>query len=327
MSNYKDLEARLRDRQVILLDGAIGTQLQHMGVPIGMDAWAAMALETHPSTVRHLHERYIKAGVDVVTVNTYSSARQNLERVGLGDKTRELNLRAVMLAQDARDRAAKVRPVQIAGSISNYGLSAGSEPGWETLDGVQSWGEISDEQAQANLHEQAEILAEAGVDFFVAEPTGSTLQRKWVIEACVATGLPVWMGFRCRLEDADAQEPVIGNLSDEPLRESFEEVAALGGAVVTVFHSTVDATTAALPIVRQHWQGPIGVYPEADRPDYLQRQRDDSVETAISPKEFVDWTLARVSEGVQIVGGCCGIELDYIEPLRNALPKRIPAGE
>ena len=326
MSDYAALEARLQDRQVILLDGAIGTQLQHMGVPIGTEAWAAVALESHPYTVRHMHERYIKAGVDVITVNTYSSARQNLERLGLADKTKELNLRAVMLAQDARDKAAKDRPVLVAGSVSNYGLRAGAEPRWEEWASVRRWSETSDAQAQANLREQAEILAEAGVDFFVAESTGSTTQRKWVIEACAATGLPVWMGFRCRLEDGAGSNPQVGYRSKEGLGEHLAEVVALGGSVVTVFHSTVEATAAAMPIVREHWKGPIGVYPEADRPDYVQRHRDISVETRISPQDFVDWTLARVKEGVQIVGGCCGIELDYIEPLRDALPERLPAG-
>ncbi len=60
MSNYRDIERRMKDREIILLDGAVGTQLQTMGVPIGTEAWAAAALETHPSTVRYMHEYYIK---------------------------------------------------------------------------------------------------------------------------------------------------------------------------------------------------------------------------------------------------------------------------
>jgi S-methylmethionine-dependent homocysteine/selenocysteine methylase len=323
MSSYQHLERRLQDREVILLDGAIGTQLQTMGVPIGTDAWAAVALESHPSTVRRMHENYIKAGVDVITVNTYASARQNLERIGLGDKTRELNLRAVMLAEDARDKLAKERPVLIAGSVSNYGMLAGAEPHWTDWPAVRRWSETSDDQARANLREQAEILAEAGVDFFVAESTGSTTQRKWVIEACASTGLPVWMGFRCRLNEAE-DKALVGYRSEEGLAEQFDEVASLGGSVVTVFHSTTAATDAALSIVQEKWRGPIGVYPEADRPDYVQRYRDHTVETRITPDEFVRWSLGCVERGVQIVGGCCGIELEYIRPLREALPSHVP---
>ena len=71
---------------------------------------------------------------------------------------------------------------------------------WTRWPAAQRWSETTDAQAQANLREQAEILAEAGVDFILAEATGSTTQRQWVIEACAATGLPVWMGLRCRVE-------------------------------------------------------------------------------------------------------------------------------
>jgi len=131
MGDYTNLRARIDAREVIILDGAIGTQLQRMEVPMSHDAWAAIALETHPFTVRRLHELYIEAGVDVITTNTYSSARHNLLPLGLGDKVHELNLRAVMLAQDARDRLAKERPVWIGGSVSNYGLMAGAESGWK----------------------------------------------------------------------------------------------------------------------------------------------------------------------------------------------------
>ena len=127
MSDYKTLQARLTNREVVLLDGAVGTQLQKMGVPMNNLAWAATALQTHPYTVRLMHEHYIRAGVDIITVNSYSAARHNLVPLGLGEVTRELNLRAAVLAQEARDRCAKERPVYIAGSVSNYGMRTGSE--------------------------------------------------------------------------------------------------------------------------------------------------------------------------------------------------------
>ena len=323
MSSYADLRARLEAREVIILDGAIGTQLQHMEVPLSRDAWAAIALETHPFTVRRLHELYIDAGADVVTTNTYASARHNLVPLGLGDKVHELNLRAVMLAQDARERAAKKRPVWIGGSVSNYGLMAGAEQGWADYQYFRDRVETSENQARANLREQAEILAESGVDFLIAEPTGSTVQRRWVFEACVATGLPVWSGFKCRRDTADGSLKV-GYRSDEAFDAEFAALAALGGELVTVFHSPVDATDDALAVVKAQWDGPIGVYPEAERPDYVETHRDDSIESKLTLDEFVARAQRWVTAGVQVIGGCCGVELEYIRPLRDALPERLP---
>ncbi len=325
MAGYDDLAARLADRAVIILDGAVGTQLQSMAVPMNKQAWAAAALETHPFTVRRMHENYIAAGVDVITTNTYASARHNLVPLGLIDSVMELNLRAVMLAQDARDRCAKERPVYIAGSVSNFGLITEAESGtkeyWESYSIHRM--ELSEQQSRANLREQAEILAEGGVDFMIAEATGSTRQREWVIEACAATGLPVWAGFKCHLNDGDPV-PRVGYSSGEPFAESFDAVAALGGSVVTLFHSSLASTKAALPIVKDRWQGPIAVYPEAERHDYVATYKDETGDQGVTPEEFLGFARDCVAEGVQIIGGCCGVELEHIRPLREALPTRLP---
>ena len=107
-----------------------------MGVPMSGFAWVAAALETNPSTVRRVHEQYIEAGADIITTNTYASARHNLEPIGLVEKVTELNLRAVALAQEARDKAAKDRPVLVAGSVSNFGLRVASEGDYERRRGT-----------------------------------------------------------------------------------------------------------------------------------------------------------------------------------------------
>ena len=324
MSDYKTLETRLADKEVVILDGAVGTQLQKMGVPMNSLAWAATALQTHPYTVRLMHENYIRAGVDIITVNSYSAARHNLVPLGLGDMTRELNLRAVVLAREARDRCAKERPVYIAGSVSNYGMRMGVEATPEGVAYFKDRIEWTEAASKANLREQAEILAESGVDLLLVESTGGTTHRKWVLEACLATGLPVWVGFRCRL-DAAGGTPKVGYHSDEALSANFEDVVAMGGSVVTIFHSTIAATDAALPLVRSHWKGPIGIYPEAERKDYVAVHKDPNEPDHVSPEEFVAKARDWVSQGVQIIGGCCGIELEHIRPLREVLPRRLPS--
>ena len=318
MCDYGNLERRMADREVIVLDGAIGSRLQSMGVPMSGFAWAATALASHPFTVRRMHEQYIEAGADIITTNTYASARHNLEPVGLGDQVAELNLRAVMLAQDARDKAARDRPVLIAGSVSNFGLRVACEGDYE-----RRRSETSEAQAQANLRQQAEMLAEAGVEFLLAESSGGNIHRKWVVEACVATGLPVWPGFKVRFDDGE-DIPRLGYDSPQTIEEGFDEVVALGGSVACVFHSPIAATDAAIEVVRAKWQGPICVYPEAERKDYVATYRNDKVETPVTPDEFVTWATGCVAAGVQIVGGCCGIEIDHMRPLRDALPTHLP---
>jgi S-methylmethionine-dependent homocysteine/selenocysteine methylase len=321
MATYQDLQQRLDRGDVIILDGAVGTGLQNTGVPMHGIAWAAAALQTHPYTVRQLHETYVKASVDVLTTNTYSSARHNL---GLGDLTAELNIRAVMLARDARDKLARDRPVYIGGAVSNYGLVTGAEPRRRVYGTAQRRTAITAEQTQANLREQAETLAAAGVDFMLAESTGGMEHRKWVVQACLATGLPTWIGIKCRVE-GDDPTPRVGYSSDVALDRGLDELVSLGGKVINVFHSNVRSTDAALPIVREKWAGPIGVYPEAGREDYVDPNPDPLDKSDLTPAEFLDIARKWVQDGVQIIGGCCGIGPEYIRPLRDGLPGRVPA--
>jgi len=320
MSQFEELETKIASGQVIILDGAIGTQLQEMGVPIYHTAWAATALQSHPSTVQLMHELYVKAGVDIISTNTYASARHNLEPLGMGDLTGELNRRAVLLAREARDKAARDRPVLIAGSISNFGMTTGGED----LASLRHRSRFTEEQFRANLREQAELLLEAGVDFLLAESTGTNSHRKWVSDACKSTGVPFWVGFKVRRESGDATVRT-GYLSQDKFADVVEDVMSHGGSVLSIFHSSVDDTTAALEIALKKWRGPLGAYPDAERKDYMSPSRDRSVENKVSPEEFAARARQWVESGVQIIGGCCGYGLCYIRPLREALPQRISA--
>jgi S-methylmethionine-dependent homocysteine/selenocysteine methylase len=157
----------------------------------------------------------------------------------------------------------------------------------------------------------------------LAESTGGMEHRKWVVQACLATGLPTWIGIKCRVEGDDPM-PRVGYSSDVPLDRGLDELVPLGGKVINVFHSNVKSTDAALPIVREKWSGPVGVYPEAGREDYVDPNPDPTGKNDITPAEFLDLARKWVQEGVQIIGGCCGIGPEYIRPLRGGLPARIP---
>src|SRR5262245_14650491 len=149
-------------------------------------AWSGTACLTHPDVLRDIHADYIRAGADVVITNTFSTARSLLEAAGLGDRVAEVNRRAVELAREARDRAASGRDVWIAGSMST--MAPGSEPTRRPPVARMS----------AMLREQADILADAGVDLIVLEMMRDVEYAVGAVDAARATGLPVWVGFSCR---------------------------------------------------------------------------------------------------------------------------------
>ena len=301
MTTFSDLQARLDQGRVIILDGATGTELQRRGVPMHGFAWSAAALDTHPGTVRAVHEDYIRAGADVIITNSFSTARHVLEPAGLGERVRAFNQRAVALAQAARENAAGGRSVAIAGSISSF--RADDTPA---------------EQLEANYREQAELLAEAGVDLIALEMMYNVEQAAPAIRAALATGLPTWVGFSCKAAGDGAVQLLDGSPFAAGLKQSLALLAPLppGGAAVTVMHTLTEDIATALEIVQQHWSGPTGAYAHSGGwidPNW-------QFVNMISPEDYLTLAQRWVEMGAQIVGGCCGIGPEHIRLLAERLP-------
>jgi S-methylmethionine-dependent homocysteine/selenocysteine methylase len=110
-----DLSTRLSDGPV-LLDGGLGQELIHRGMPDTEPLiWSANALTKAPGLVQEVHEDYLRAGADVITTNTYATPPERLSEAGLGEEAEVLNREAGRLAE--RARAAVGRDVLIAGSL------------------------------------------------------------------------------------------------------------------------------------------------------------------------------------------------------------------
>jgi S-methylmethionine-dependent homocysteine/selenocysteine methylase len=318
-SPYDTLKQRAENGHTLLLDGAIGTQLQTLGVPMDNTAWAATALATHPQVVQQMHQQYLNAGADIITTNTFSSARHNLEPIGLGERTLELNRLAVTLAMQARDQHSTDRPIVIAGSVSHFGILIDGEPGLALHRHAKpdSQTEFSREQARRNIREQAECLVDAGLDLLLLESTGNMTQRRWLLEETDHLDIPRWLGYRCRL-DPDGQIRV-GYGSDDLFADSLTILQQQNLDGVAIFHSLVEDTTAAIPILQQHWSGLIAAYPEAGRTDYTAAHRNETEPSNIGQQALIEVFNQWIDSGVPVVGGCCGIDVEYFEGLKSTL--------
>ncbi len=318
MPEYQQLMDRLADGDVIILDGANGSEIQRLGVDMHENAWCALATETHPDVVRAIHENYIRAGAEIITTNTYASGRQFLEDFGgdgtgsdMADKTDELCRRSTELAFEAREAAGN-GPVWIAGSISAIG----------TLD------RLGEARMRASFARQAEVLAESGVDLLLLEMLACDGPLSVVaIEEAKKTGLPIWVALSCMADDTS--EIALGarqrtgtqgrRYGTGTFGESAAEIAKSGGDVFFVFHSQVEIAREALRQLKESLGGPVGIYPHCgdfEAPDW-------QFVNMISPEDYLEEAKAWVSDGAQIVGGCCGIGLDHMKLLRDGLPRKI----
>ncbi len=347
MANYEQLKHRIDNGEVIILDGAIGTELQSMGVPMHPAAWCGPGNYTHPSTVRQMHERYIRAGADIITTNTFNTIRPALEASGYPDLVREINVRAVDAAREARDRVDVDKPIYIAGSISCRIPVRDQRTG--TLLGGTGFGygaSLAAEELRAYADEQSDILAESGIDLFIMENMWADNDSRMIAaEAAKATGLPVWVGFTAsvapdsetvRMSFGDERNAYSSGMGmplwtsswrsvnyDMTLAEGVKEAASLNPDAISVFHSRISETTAALQVVLDHWSGTVVLYPDAGRTDYLATWQDSSVANEETADELTQEAAKWIEAGAQVIGTCCGFGANYTKALSTALPDRV----
>ncbi len=283
----------------VILDGGMGTALEKNGVPMDDKVWSGRAMLTHPDDVRSAHEAFIEAGAEAILTNTFSTARHMLEPGGLGMKVREINEKAVVLAKEAVDRVAQ-RPVAIVGSICEW--SSDKDPNWNSPTTV----------AHA-VREQAEVLAESGVDILALEMCERVELSEAVADVVTSMGLPVWIGVSARKHQEEG-ELASFSYADRDFEETVKLLSRYPVELMNVMHTHLNDIHEALDTVKKFWDGPIGVYPESGYFTIPNWNFEDIVE----PGELVDHAQTWIERDVRLVGGCCGLNVDHIKALSTA---------
>jgi S-methylmethionine-dependent homocysteine/selenocysteine methylase len=116
--SQNQLTARLTRGEIVLLDGAMGTELERRGVPTKLPLWSAQALVSAPDRVREVHEEYVRAGAEILTANTFRTTPRSLRSAGMDGQADRLTELAITLCREARARAGLDREVSIAGSMA-----------------------------------------------------------------------------------------------------------------------------------------------------------------------------------------------------------------
>jgi S-methylmethionine-dependent homocysteine/selenocysteine methylase len=293
------LQDRLLRGEIVLLDGAMGTELERRGVMTALPLWSAQALLDAPDVVRAVHEEYVAAGADVITACTFRTTPRAMAKARMRDEADRLTGMAISLAREARDRAGAGRGVWIAGSMA-------------PLEDCYRPDLAPDEEAAAAEHaDQASRLARSGAEFLLIETMNTVAEARAAIRGAKATGLPVLASFICR-SGAEL-------LGGEALEAAARMAASEGADAVLVNCVPVETAGPCLETLARTIPATArGCYPNAGAPDMgSERWAFDPELTPERLAEAADGWLAR---GAQIVGGCCGSGPAHIAALRAALP-------
>jgi S-methylmethionine-dependent homocysteine/selenocysteine methylase len=301
--SYGRIKDMLRRGEIIILDGGTGTDIQRRGAPMSGDTWCADANLTHGDIVRAVHADYVAAGADIVTANTYATSPLLFTHIGRAAEVPRIDKTAVQYARDA----AKDSGVCVAGSMSTMRpMQAGS-------DRNQLAHEWEEEKARALFTMKADGLKAAGVDLIMMEMMRDTDYAVYASEAALATGLPVWIGLSAEKgEDGKLQG---WGRPDCRFDDIARRLAALQPDCMCIMHTSPNDTDEAIKILKQHWHGPIGVYPESG---YFKSPDWEFVDV-IPPAELVAASKRWQGLGATAFGGCCGIGPEHIAVLAKEM--------
>ncbi|HYN34925.1 MAG TPA: homocysteine S-methyltransferase family protein, partial [Ilumatobacteraceae bacterium] len=321
--------ARLARERIVVLDGAMGTEIQTLGLSDEAfcgerfcdHSWDLagnneLLTLTQPDAMRDIHLRYLLAGADIVETNTFSANRVSQGDYGTVEHVVELNEVAARLAREAADEAHGIdgRRRFVAGAVgpTNMTLSLSpkvEDPGYRAI----TFSGLADA-----YQEQIEALLGSGVDLILIETIFDTLNAK---AAIVAT--------RRAMAAHGVQLPLMisGTITDRSGRTlSGQTPAAFWQSIRHAQPLTVGLNCAlGAEEMRPHLQELsliadtlICAYPNAGLPNELGGYNETPAETAAFVGEFAEAGL------LNVVGGCCGTTPAHIEAIAHAVEAKAP---
>ncbi len=279
----------LKRQEVVLLDGAMGTQLDKRGLM----SRGRNNIDT-PQDVLKIHREYANCGCNVLTTNTLTMNRIYIETHNVGVSVQEVNRAGAELA-----RQAAVDKLYVLGDISSTGQL------------LEPYGDYTKEQFYDTFKEQAEVLAEAGVNGFIIETMFDLHEALCALGACKDNfPLPAIVSMAFKTE-ANGGRTIMGNTA----KDCAKMLTDAGADVIGANCGDVDPAQMAVivSLLRSATKLPILAQPNAGKPRLI----DNETVFEMSPGEFAAGIKECIKAGAKLVGGCCGTTPEHIRAVAS----------
>jgi len=287
---------------VILADGATGTNLFNMGLMSG-DAPELWNVD-EPAKIIALYKGSVEAGSDLFLTNTFGGTASRLKLHGAEKRVRELSRVGAELGREVADTAG--RPVVVAGSVGPTGEI------------MQPIGPLSHSLAVEMFHEQADGLKEGGADVLWLETISAPEEYRAAAEAFAMVDLP-WCGTMS-FDTAGRTMMGVTSAAMVELAESLDNPPLAFGANCGTGAS--DLLRTVLGFAAQGTERPLIAKGNAGIPKYV----DGHIHYDGTPALMGDYAQMARDCGAKIIGGCCGTMPEHLRHMREALDTR-PRGD
>jgi 5-methyltetrahydrofolate--homocysteine methyltransferase len=281
----------------VLTDGAWGTEFQARGLEAGEcpDHWNL----THPDRVEAVARAYVEAGSQVILTNTFRANRLAMERHGLAEHLREVNLRGVEISRRAAAGRARV--------------FASMGPSGKLL----MMGEVSEDELFEAFTEQSRALADAGADALIFETMSDLEEAKVCVRAARSTGLPIIVSLAY-----DSGKNLDRTMMGTTPEVAASELTSAGADVIGAnCGQGIESYAALCQRLHNSTTLPIWIKPNAGLPELV----ESGTHYQTAPEAFTRHAPALLAAGANFLGGCCGTSPDFIRALAVVLRKGMAA--
>ncbi len=285
---------RLNGGEILVADGATGSNLQKMGLKPGKPPEDLIIDD--PDTLLKLASSFAQAGSDIILTCTFGGTRMRMKDSKYQDRMPEVNMRAVGIAR----KAASLNAGLVAGSMGPVGAI------------LKPYGPLEPEDVKATFAEQAKALADGGVDFLLIETMFAFEETNAAFEgARSVTDLPIVVSF-----SYDRGVRTMMGVKPKDVMKRYTEMGAVMigancGTTLENMEAVVKEYGATMP------NFPLWVKPNAGVP-HMDIETEQGVYD-MTPEDMGNYAKKYVEMGAKVVGGCCGNTPEHIAAIAKAV--------
>ena len=290
----------LAKERILILDGAMGTMI---GELMGKTGNSDELNLTNPELIEDIHRRYLKAGADIITTNTFSSQRISQADYHLETKAREMALEGARIARKCADEfCSSDKPRFVAGSIGPTNKTCSMSPDVSN----PALRDLTYDELYEAYFEEADALIEGGVDALLIETIFDTLNAKVALDASIQAMKKHEKQLSLMLS------VTVSDLAGRTLSGQTLDAVLASVSTYPIFSIGLNCSFGAkqmLPFLRQlARKAPyyISAYPNAGLPNAMGLYDETAESMAPQMGQMVDEGL------VNIIGGCCGTDEHFI---------------
>ena len=281
---------------MLIINGAMGTELMDQGIMLPLPLWSAQANTGQPQIVQNIHQKYVDAGADIITTNTFRTTTWSYRRAEYSPKRAQRKAKESLMK--AIDLGRSVNPKILAGSITS--INDCYEP--DKFPGKSI--------AEDSYGETLEWFTEAGVEHIFLETMGHLEEIKIAIDASKNIS-ELYLSLIIK----DKEHLLSGHLIEDVFPIVNDKISCL-----MLICNTIDITIRVLDSFINNWNSKWGVYPNLG---LTKPEPDGKMIQKVDDDEFERTMISYIKKSPTIIGACCGSSPKHIRKIKNLLKSKM----